>query len=75
MVQSLQCKFTMGMAINNWNKYWKVVLHGGNNIEAKTRYDGYMRQIQEAIAKGEHEEEMAKRRKSSGVGGNKKVEL
>ena len=65
MVKSLYCQFTMGQAMNNWNKYWKAVLHGGNNKVARERYDKYMARIQEEIAKNEKAEE--KKMSSAGV--------
>jgi len=56
MVKSLLCPFTMGQALNNWNKYWKVVLNAGQNTEARERYEKYMARIQEEVARKEKEE-------------------
>ena len=68
MVQSLMCPFTMGQAMNNWNKYWQVVLEGGKNKEASERYQRYMAEIQNEIARAEREEKMNKKRSSGKVG-------
>lgn len=57
MVESLQCQFTMGAAMNNWNKYWGVVLADGRNADANVRYKKYMARIQEAIARGMEQEQ------------------
>jgi len=54
MAQSLRCPFTMGQAMGNWNKYWKVVLK--QDASAKGRYDKYMASIQEEVARREEEE-------------------
>ncbi|KAL7542747.1 hypothetical protein ACHAXR_012051 [Thalassiosira sp. AJA248-18] len=68
MVKSLMCPFTMGQAMNNWNKYWKVMLHGGKNKEASERYQRYMSRIQEVIARAEKEEGVEMRSGSHVVG-------
>ena len=78
MVQSLLCPFTMGQAMNNWNRYWKVVLSsssGGSGV-AKKRYNKYMERIHEEVAKAQREEEEkekeeSKRRKLMGLEGEK----
>lgn len=62
-MNALLCKFTMGQAMNNWNRYWEVVLHnGGGNImidtRAKDRFEKYMKRIKEAVARAEEEEVM-----------------
>jgi protein involved in temperature-dependent protein secretion len=54
MVQSLMCPFTMGQAMTNWKKYWNAVLtprNGVTDTEARKRYDGYMKRIEESIAR------------------------
>lgn len=69
MVQSLLCSFTMGQAMNNWNKYWKVVLNDGKNDAAKARYDMYMARIRAAVENDQDErrlEEEKKRQKKNG---------
>ena len=59
-MNALLCKFTMGQAMNNWNRYWEVVLHhdGGNTIDtqAKDRFDKYMKRIKEAVDQAEKKE-------------------
>ena len=50
------CQFTMGQAMNNWNKYWKVVLADGQNEQARARYERYMKEIQEEVARAERED-------------------
>jgi hypothetical protein len=55
LAEALQCQFTMGQAMNMWQKYWKVVLrddggiHDKRRIEAGTRYNKYMTRIREVI--------------------------
>jgi len=68
MVQSLLCSFTMGQAMNNWNKYWKVVLNDGKNEAAKARYDRYMARIRAAVENDQDERrlEEEKKRKKNG---------
>lgn len=56
-VNALFCKFTMGQAMNNWNRYWEVVLRNPNDIEVKDRYDKYMKRIKDAVARAEKNEE------------------
>lgn len=56
MVKALHCPFSMGQAMGNWNKYWKVMLQGGQNVEARERYEKYMRGLQEDIDRAEKEE-------------------
>jgi len=51
------CPFTMGQAMNNWNKYWKVVLQDGKNVKATERYQNYMTRVQEEIAKANKEKD------------------
>jgi hypothetical protein len=54
MVQSLMCPFTMGQAMTNWKRYWNAVLtprNGVTDVEARKRYDGYMKRIEESIEK------------------------
>ncbi|EED89741.1 predicted protein [Thalassiosira pseudonana CCMP1335] len=71
-VEALLCPFTMGQAMTNWNKYWKVVLsaNGGGsskNREASTkRYTQYMERIEKEIAKAAKEDERKKAQDSSG---------
>ena len=57
MFQSLMCPFTMGQAMNNWNKYWKVVLQDGKNVKARERYQNYMTRVQEEIDKANKEKD------------------
>ena len=57
MVQSLLCSFTMSQAMNNWQKYWKIVLNDGKNAAAQARYDRYMAKIKEEVKKNEMAEE------------------
>jgi hypothetical protein len=68
-VNALLCKFTMGQAMNNWNRYWEVVLHndGGNTIDtrAKDRFDKYMKRIKEAVTRAEMQEEGWKEQEGS----------
>ncbi|KAL3771646.1 hypothetical protein ACHAW5_007348 [Stephanodiscus triporus] len=59
LVESLQCQFTMGQAMNMWQKYWKVVL-SDNSVgddkrkkEAGARYQKYMTRIRAVIAEDE----------------------
>jgi len=57
--EALLCPFTMGQAMHNWNKYWKVVLNsesGKDGGSARKRYENYMREIQIEIEKAEREE-------------------
>ncbi|KAL9184717.1 hypothetical protein ACHAXT_012687 [Thalassiosira profunda] len=68
MVDSLMCPFTMGQAINNWNKYWQVVLDGGKNAEAKKRYDRFMTRIKAEVAKAQQEDGKKNGQKNSNVG-------
>ena len=52
--------------MNNWNKYWKVVLNDGKNEAAKARYDSYMAKIRAAVENDQDErrlEEEKKRKK------------
>lgn len=56
-MDALFCKFTMGQAMNNWNRYWEVVLRNPNDIEVKDRYDKYMKRIKAAVARAEKGEE------------------
>ena len=59
LVEALQCQFTMGQAMNMWQRYWNVVLRddgsGGGGVgdtkkrEARARYQKYMTRIQEVI--------------------------
>lgn len=71
-MEALLCPFTMGQAMTNWNKYWKVVLsaNGGGsskNREASTkRYTQYMERIEKEIAKAAKEDERKKAQDSSG---------
>ena len=62
------CPFTMGQAINNWNKYWQVVLDGGKNAEAKKRYDRFMTRIKAEVAKAQQEDGKKNGQKNSNVG-------
>ena len=55
MVKSLLCPFTMGQAMNNWQKYWNVILQDSRNTEAKLRYQNYMTKIQAEVEKSERE--------------------
>ena len=62
LVEALQCQFTMGQAMNMWNRYWPIVLRNdgnvdSNKIEASIRYQRYMTQIREVVAKAEEQEE------------------
>jgi hypothetical protein len=44
----------MGQAMTNWKKYWNAVLtprNGVTDTEARKRYDGYMKRIEESIAR------------------------
>ena len=69
MVESLMCPFTMGQAMNNWNKYWQVVLDGGKNAEAKKSYDRFMTRIKAEVAKAQQEEgEDGRNQKNSNIG-------
>jgi hypothetical protein len=59
LVESLQCQFTMGQAMNMWQKYWKVVLSNDSvgddkrKKEAGVRYQKYMTRIRAVIAEDE----------------------
>lgn len=73
-VQSLMCPFTMGQAMANWKKYWNAVLtprNGVTDAEARKRYDGYMKRIEESIAREAEKaaEEDYERRLIGGGGG------
>ena len=62
LVEALQCQFTMGQAMNMWNRYWPIILRNdgnvdNNKIEAGMRYQKYMTKIREVISKAEEEEE------------------
>ncbi len=63
-MNALLCKFTMGQAMNNWNRYWEVVLHhdGLNTIDtrAKDRFDKYMKRIKEAVDRAEKKEALTR---------------
>jgi len=72
IAKSLLCPFTMGMAMNNWNRYWKLVLRGGQDRKSKERYEKYMKNIEAEIAKQEKEE---RRRKNSERGAGVEEEL
>ena len=67
------CQFTMGQAMNNWNKYWKVVLADGQNEKARARYERYMKRIQEEVAKAERED--AEKKSAGRSNGRVKEEL
>lgn len=68
MVQSLLCSFTMGQAMNNWNKYWKVVLNDGKNEAAKARYDRYMTRIRAAVENDQDERRLEEEKKRQKIG-------
>lgn len=68
-VNALICKFTMGQAMNNWNRYWEVVLRQGD-VRAKERYDRYMKRIKDEVAQAGKEDVEA----SGGNKNNKKKE-
>ena len=59
LVEALQCQFTMGQAMNMWQKYWNVVLGGGEGgtsdlkREVRARYQKYMTRIREVIEEDE----------------------
>jgi len=55
LIEALLCQTTMGQAMNNWNRYWQVML-ASNDAAAKERYTKYMQRIQEEIAKAEKED-------------------
>ena len=72
LVEALQCQFTMGQAMNMWNRYWPIILRNdgnvdNNKIEAGMRYQKYMTKIREVISKAEEEEEVE--RTTSIIGG------
>jgi len=54
----------MGQAMNNWNRYWEVVLRQGD-IRAKERYDRYMKRIKEEVARAEKEDVEGSRSKET----------
>ncbi len=67
LVEALQCQFTMGQAMNMWQKYWKVVLRGDDRsggvgslrrIEAEARYKKYMTRIREVIEEDENKNDL-----------------
>lgn len=59
LIEALLCQTTMGQAMNNWNRYWQVML-ASNDAAAKERYTKYMQRIQEEIAKAEKEDAASK---------------
>ena len=65
LVEALLCSFTMGQAMTNWNRYWKLMLSSGDNV-ANERYTKYMQRLQREIDKAEKDEEASKARKDSG---------
>jgi arginine exporter protein ArgO len=65
LVEALLCQFTMGQAMTNWNRYWKVMLSNGDSA-ANERYTKYMERIQREIAKAEKEEAISKAKKDIG---------
>ena len=81
MVQSLMCPFTMGQAMNNWKRYWNAVLQPRNGVvdaEARGRYDGYMKRIEESIEKEAEREarnEAFERRGRAAAGSDLEEEL
>ncbi|KAL7434211.1 hypothetical protein ACHAXM_003933 [Skeletonema potamos] len=65
LVEALLCPFTMGQAMTNWNRYWKVVLSTGDGA-ANERYTRYMQRIQRETDKAEKEEAKSKAKKDRG---------
>eukprot|EP00986_Skeletonema_menzelii_P006418 scaffold2429_cov149-Skeletonema_menzelii.AAC.10 len=64
LVEALLCPFTMGQAMTNWNRYWQVMLSGGDSV-ANGRYTKYMQRLQGEIKKAEKADAM-KAKKDSG---------
>ena len=67
LIEALLCQTTMGQAMNNWNRYWQVML-GSNDAAAKERYTKYMQRIQKEIAKAEKEDAASKTSKDIEAG-------
>ena len=64
LVEALLCPFTMGQAMTNWNRYWQVMLSGGDTA-ANERYTKYMQRLQGEIEKAE-KADARKAKKDSG---------